>query len=91
MAYVFFLVRGLVSTHEYKRHWTELTNKQVVVSTDALATRFSEAVTPTLALSESLMRLNINLRKTRDFLLPKLISGEVSVEAAEEAVLEAAG
>ena len=29
-----------------------------------------------------------NLRTTRDFLLPKLISGEISVEAADEAAAE---
>ena len=29
-----------------------------------------------------------NLRTTRDFLLPKLISGEVPVEAAKEAAAE---
>jgi type I restriction enzyme S subunit len=82
-AYVFFLVRDLVSTHEYKRHWTELTNKVVVVSAASLADRFSELVTPSLRLIETLMRQNLNLRSQRDLLLPKLISGEVSVENIE--------
>lgn len=39
----------------------------------------------------NLTKSNTNLRATRDFLLPKLISGEIEVRAAEEALEAAAG
>ena len=45
---------------------------------------FENIVGPMFELIHALNSRNINLRTTRDFLLPKLISGEVSVEAATE-------
>lgn len=83
IAYVFFLVRNLVETHEYKRHWNVLTNKDVMVGPKCLADRFAESVIPMFEQTDCLMRKNSNLRRTRDLLLPKLISGEVDVERIE--------
>jgi len=53
--------------------------------------RFKGIASPVFRLIHTLSLKNENLRSTRDFLLPKLISGEVSVEAAEDTVLEAVG
>ena len=50
--------------------------------------RFEQLVKPFVALCWRLIDKNVTLRTTRDFLLPKLISGEVSVEAAEETAAE---
>lgn len=52
---------------------------------------FERVVMPMFNLKRSLQLRNTNLRTTRDFLLPKLISGEVSVETTEDAMLEAVG
>jgi type I restriction enzyme S subunit len=49
---------------------------------------FSECVQPMFTLKRNLEAKNSNLRTTRDFLLPKLISGELSVEASDEAAAE---
>lgn len=49
---------------------------------------FDECVAPLFTLKRNLEAKNTNLRTTRDFLLPKLISGEVPVEAADEAAAE---
>lgn len=51
--------------------------------------RYAALVDPLFELAASLEVGTINLRTTRDLLLPKLISGEIEVRAAEEA-LEAA-
>lgn len=51
--------------------------------------RFGQAAKPMFAMVRSLADANTNLRTTRDLLLPKLISGEIEVRAAEEE-LEAA-
>jgi type I restriction enzyme S subunit len=49
---------------------------------------FNESVLPLFMLKRNLEEQNTNLSTTRDLLLPKLISGEVSVEAAEGAAAE---
>lgn len=46
---------------------------------DSILARFQEAVEPMLRLIEALRRKNLNLRVTRDLLLPKLIAGEIDV------------
>ena len=42
--------------------------------------KFGEIIKDVLGLKESLYSKNLNLRKTRDLLLPRLISGEIDVE-----------
>jgi type I restriction enzyme S subunit len=46
--------------------------------------RFQTAVAPMFRIVQNLCVKNANLRSTRDLLLPKLVSGEVSVEQIEE-------
>ncbi len=75
--YLFFLVRNLVETSEYKRHWGELTNKEVMVAPAELARKFALLVTPIFEQIDSLRRKNSILRRTRDLLLPRLVSGEI--------------
>jgi len=53
-----------------------------------LQRHFDEVVKPLVALCWRLIDKNVNLRTTRDLLLPKLISGEISIEAADEAAVE---
>ncbi|POG06648.1 hypothetical protein BGP82_30230 [Pseudomonas putida] len=77
--YIYSLVRGLVSTAEYKRHWSDLTGKIVLEAPATLSTRYGEMVSPMFAEIELLRRKNRNLRAQRDLLLPKLISGEIDV------------
>ena len=54
----------------------------------AVQRRFEQFVQPFVALCWRLIDKNENLRTTRDFLLPKLISGETSVKAAHDAAAE---
>ncbi len=79
ISYLFFGVSNLVETREYKRHWTELTNKEVAIGDPETRERFSEFTTPIFEQIEALRQKNQNLRQTRDLLLPKLISGEIDV------------
>jgi type I restriction enzyme, S subunit len=52
---------------------------------------FEETVEPIFRMRVCLEKTNSNLRRTRDLLLPKLISGEISVETVEkEAVAQGA-
>jgi type I restriction enzyme S subunit len=55
-----------------------------------IAGRFDQLAEPSLALIVSLAKKNETLRRTRDLLLPKLISGEVDVSELDIAVPEEA-
>jgi len=94
----------LVESDDYKRFITAnlggaaqpqanaqvLTSLPVAIPPTPLQERFSSIVEPLLDERELLQFKNLNLRTTRDLLLPKLVSGEVSVETHEvEALAEA--
>jgi len=77
MQYIFYLVNSLVTTKEYKRHWTELISKEVVLAPQNITERFSNLIKPLLAQINLLKKKNHNLKTQRDMLLPKLISGKI--------------
>lgn len=81
-AYVFYAVNSLVHTQEYKRHWMPLTAKEVVVADRVIAQRFASLIQPMLVTQETHRKAIQNLRRTRDLLLPRLLSGQIEVEAA---------
>ena len=81
--YLFFGISNLVETREYKRHWTELNNKEVAIGDSETRKRFSDFATPIFEQIETLREKDQNLRQTRDLLLPKLISGELDVSKGE--------
>ncbi|PYX74378.1 MAG: restriction endonuclease subunit S [Acidobacteria bacterium] len=55
----------------------------VPVPPSSLMNRFEEIARPMRRETEVLVQKNLNLRATRDLLLPKLVSGEISVEKFE--------
>jgi type I restriction enzyme S subunit len=63
-------------------------NAEVLHPAKSVLARFHETVEPCLILKETLNRKNENLRRTRDLLLPKLISGEVDVSALDVSMPE---
>ncbi|MDW5551094.1 restriction endonuclease subunit S [Methanosarcina sp.] len=54
-------------------------NANILVPTDDLLDQFNKIVSNLFNLKHNLLDKNQNLRKTRDLLLPKLISGEIDV------------
>jgi len=80
-AYVFYAVNSLVRTQEYKRHWTPLTTKEVIIADRVTAQRFASVIQPMLIMQETHRKAIRNLRRTRDLLLPRLLSGQIDVEA----------
>lgn len=77
--YLFYLVKNLTETKEYKRHWSELNSKVVVIADGFNAGKFSILITPYLAQINILKKKNRNLMMQRDLLLPKLISGSITI------------
>ncbi|MBU4139938.1 MAG: hypothetical protein KJ729_08435 [Euryarchaeota archaeon] len=59
---------------------TTLKKLQIVVPPDDIRRKYDSFVENLLAQLDNLTYKNTNLRRTRDLLLPKLISGEVDVE-----------
>ena len=53
---------------------------QVILSSQKILSCFIENVEPIIRKIQNLGKRNINLRQTRDLLLPRLISGEIDVE-----------
>ena len=80
-SYVFHAVNSLVHTQEYKRHWIPLTAKEVVVADRVTARRFASMIQPMLVTQETHRKAIRNLRRTRDLLLPRLLSGQIDVES----------
>ncbi len=63
---------------------------KVILPKKHLLSSFHERTEPMLLLCAELKRKNTNLRAQRDLLLPKLISGELDVSEAEDALEETA-
>jgi type I restriction enzyme S subunit len=78
--FLFQLINELVETIEYKRHWKELVVKKVVIPNSELQVKFSELIKPFFKEKEILVNSIRNLKKTRDLLLPRLISGKLKIE-----------
>ena len=58
---------------------SQIEEHRIVWPPPSVCKHFSSIVGDMLLLSDNLMLRNVNLRKTRDLLLPKLISGELDV------------
>lgn len=81
---------GLVHLNDYKGHWPELMSKLIPMPSHSLAERFDRFAKPLHLSIYWLQDQNERLAASRDLLLPRLISGQLSVEAAEREMEEAA-
>ena len=68
----------------------DMENIAFIVPAEALTQRFEQLVEPSEKQIANLTKRNTTLRRTRDLLLPKLISGEVDVSELDIAVPEEA-
>lgn len=80
LLYLFSLIKDQVETTEYKRHWTELTTKKVLLAPFILQQKYTSLIIDKMKLIETLKTENNSLKNSRDQLLPRLISGKLSVE-----------
>ena len=82
--WVYYAIQGKQVFQEYRRHWSELIVKPVIYPANDICEQYSETVLRMILLKENLERENRSLSELRDTLLPKLLSGELSLAAAEE-------
>jgi len=79
--WLYWATSGLVMFNDYKGHWPEFAAKTLIVPNAELCQQFGEFAAP---LSLQILRLERqiqNLRRTRDLLLPPLLSGQIDLEA----------
>lgn len=89
-AWVYYAVKEKQKFQEYRRHWMELISKDVVVAAADICLEFSKRISNLHLQIEANERQMQSLRELRDTLLPKLLSGELSVNVATE-LAESAG
>lgn len=72
--------KDLIKLNDYKGHWPEYMSRRLVIpgNLDITGT-FGTILIPMLKEIELFEKRNTNLSKTRDLLVPKLISGELDV------------
>jgi type I restriction enzyme S subunit len=70
----------LIETTEYKRHWSELLSKKILVPPKTIQDKFDMNIQHFLLQIELLYDQNRNLMKQRDLLLPRLMSGKFEVK-----------
>jgi type I restriction enzyme S subunit len=87
-SYLFFSLRGKTKMNDYKRHWSELMLQDIILPPDEHISKFNNFINPWLQIIESNKKENQILKQTRDYLLPKLISGEIRVKEAAKKVKE---
>jgi type I restriction enzyme S subunit len=75
-----YATHNVISFNEYKGHWPEFISKQILYPGENLTIRFEEVVKYILAEIANLDDMVKNLQETRNQLLPRLISGKLSVK-----------
>ncbi len=66
-----------------RANWDVLVRYPIVIPSEQVIKSFNRFVQAVVSQIHRLIFCNINLRRTRDLLLPKLISGEIDVEGLE--------
>ena len=61
--------------------WSVLAEHQIALPPSTVAHQFSAIIEPAIAQMQTLVFQNQNLRRTRDLLLPRLLSGQIDVDA----------
>ena len=77
--YKLFIKRNLGGAAQPQANAQILGSYKIAIPMVELCGQLDKILEPIFDLKESLQIENQNLRRTRDFLLPKLISGEVEV------------
>jgi type I restriction enzyme S subunit len=87
--YAFYLLKSL-SLEQYNSgaavptlNRNDIHGLPVIIPSAEILEKFNKNVEPLFILKKNLIKRNLNLRATRDLLLPKLISGEIDVEKLE--------
>ena len=81
--WTYYAAHGQQTFQEYRRHWSELIVKDIVLADEVICDFFAEQVQSLILKIEQNISENNELIMTRDTLLPKLLSGELDVSELE--------
>lgn len=81
--WAYYATEGRLSLSEYKGHWPDFVIQETVVPPRDLTVAFRQAVLPIVALIRTAEAESRDLATLRDTLLPKLLSGELSLAHQE--------
>lgn len=81
--FLFYATKDIIKTEEYKRHWGRFVNFKILIPPIELQKEYREIVIRFEKEKNVLWDQNQNLIKQRDSLLPRLMSGKLSVEGKE--------
>ncbi len=84
----FLLINIALSNFHYARHFKFLKGKKIIIPKEDIMETFNEIIKPIMMMIPLFRDKTINLHKTRDLLLPKLISGQVDVSGLDIKVPE---
>lgn len=80
--------KDLVKFNDYKGHWPEFLTKKLVMPRSEICSQFGKLAKPIVGQIYKLELLNRNLSKTRDMLLPRLVTGHVDVSGLDIKITE---
>lgn len=78
--YLYYATKDILKTEEYKRHWGRFVNLKILIPSTYLIGMFDDIIIPIVKEQEKLKKINTNLIKQRDLLLPRLMSGKLEVK-----------
>lgn len=84
--WAYYATKDKIKFSEYKGHWPDFVLIETVVPTLDLTIHFRKVIEPLVFQMRSLEQQSEQLAVLRDTLLPKLLSGELSVAELEEVV-----
>ncbi len=70
-----------------RANWNVLVKYEIAVAPCQVLARFNEVIQDTVTAIQCLVMKTRNLRRTRDLLLPKLVTGQIDVSALDLDVL----
>ena len=78
--YLFYATKNILATEEYKRHWKRFVNMKILIPDIDLQVLFQSKVITLQMQINNLLKINRNLLKQRDLLLPRLMSGKLEIK-----------
>lgn len=87
--WIFFALLGKQKMQEYRRHWMEFREQDIIWVDEVTQRSFLSIATPILEKTTSAEKESKHLESLRDTLLPELMSGRIRVPEAREVVQEA--
>jgi type I restriction enzyme S subunit len=75
-----YATKDIIEFNDYKGHWPEFSNKKIVLPDEKNSEIFGDIIKPIVNEIYILEQKNQVIQETRDLLLPRLISGKLSVE-----------